>query len=272
LNEVLNGKMDVPLQGRDRLNVLSIPEWQNTYEVTLRGEVRFPGTYAIKRGETLTQLIERAGGFTDHAFIEGAIFTREELRKQEQERKKILAQELQREVAGNMLTGTGDTRVSYNEVRTLLADLLSVEPVGRLIMDLPKLLASNGANNVQLKDGDTLHVPSRKDSISIMGEVQVATSYRFDPELTVNEYIDRSGGTKEKADEDRIYIVKANGAIERYEGGSSWFSFSSNSQLGPGDTIIVPMDTTYMENLELWSQVTGIIYNSAVALAAINGI
>jgi len=272
LNDVLNGEMDVPLQGRDRLNVLSIPEWQNTYEVTLRGEVRFPGTYAIKRGETLTQLIERAGGFTDHAFIEGAIFTREELRKQEQERKKILAQELQREVAGNMLTGTGDTRVSYNEVRTLLADLLSVEPVGRLIMDLPKLLASNGANNVQLKDGDTLHVPSRKDSISIMGEVQVATSYRFDPELTVNEYIDRSGGTKEKADEDRIYIVKANGAIERYEGGSSWFSFSSNSQLGPGDTIIVPMDTTYMENLELWSQVTGIIYNSAVALAAINGI
>ena len=272
LNDVLNDEMDVPLQGRDRLNVLSIPEWQNTYEVTLRGEVRFPGTYAIKRGETLTQLIERAGGFTDHAFVEGAIFTREELRKQEQERKKILAQELQREVAGNMLTGTGDTQVSYNEVRTLLADLLSVEPVGRLIMDLPKLLSGNGANNVQLKDGDTLHVPSRKDSISIMGEVQMATSYRFDPELTVNEYINRSGGTKEKADEGRIYIVKANGAIERYEGGSSWFSFSSNSQLGPGDTIIVPMDTTYTENLELWSQVTGIIYNSAVAIAAINGI
>jgi len=272
LNDVLNGEMDVPLQGRDRLNVLSIPEWQNTYEVTLKGEVRFPGTYAIKRGETLTQLIERAGGFTDHAFIEGAVFTREELRKQEQERKKILAQELQREVAGNMLTGTGDSRVSYSEVRTLLADLLSAEPVGRLIMDLPKLLAGNGANNVQLKDGDTLHVPSRKDSISIMGEVQMATSYRFDPELTVDEYLSRSGGTKEKADEERIYIVKANGAIERYEGGSSWFSFSNNSQLGPGDTIIVPMDTTYTENLELWSQVTGIIYNSAVAIAAINGL
>jgi len=270
LNDVLNGEMDVPLQGRDRLNVLSIPEWQNTYEVTLKGEVRFPGTYAIKRGETLTQLIERAGGFTDHAFIEGAVFTREELRKQEQERKKILAQELQREVAGNMLIGTGDSRVSYSEVRTLLADLLSAEPIGRLIMDLPKLLAGNGANNVQLKDGDTLHVPSRKDSISIMGEVQMATSYRFDPELTVDEC--GSGGTKEKADEERIYIVKANGAIERYEGGSSWFSFSNNSQLGPGDTIIVPMDTTYTENLELWSQVTGIIYNSAVAIAAINGL
>ncbi|MFM9816291.1 SLBB domain-containing protein, partial [Streptomyces scabiei] len=64
-----------------------------------------------------------------------------------------------------------------------------------------------------------------------MGEVQMATSYRFDPEVSVSDYIERSGGTKEKADEERIYIVKANGAIEPYKGGSSWFSFSSNVQL-----------------------------------------
>ncbi|MCH2455699.1 MAG: SLBB domain-containing protein [Idiomarina sp.] len=272
LKDVLSGQADVPIQGRDRLNVLSIPEWQSTYEVTLRGEVRFPGTYAIKRGETLTQLIDRAGGFTDHAFIEGAVFTRQEIRQRERERKQALAQELQKEIAGNMMTGTGDSMVSYSEVRTLLADLLSAEPVGRLIMDLPKLLSSNGTNDIQLKDGDTLHVPSLSDSISIMGEVQMATSYRFDPDVSVEEYIDRSGGTKEKADEDRIYIVKANGAIERYEGGSSWFSFSESSQLGPGDAIIVPMDTTYTENLELWSQVTSILYNTAVAVAAINSI
>jgi len=272
LSDVLTGEADMAIQGRDRLNVLSIPEWQNTYEVRLRGEVRFPGTYAIKRGETLTQLIERAGGFTEHAFIEGAIFTREELKAREQERKRMLAQELQREIAGNMMTGTGDSRVSYGQMRTLLSDLLNAKPVGRLIMDLPKLLSSNGANDVQLKDGDTLHVPSRTDSVSIMGEVQMATSYRFDPEVSVGEYIERSGGTKEKADEERIYIVKANGAIEPYESGSSWFSFSSNSQLAPGDTIIVPMDTTYTENLEFWSQVTGIVYNSAIAIAAINGL
>ena len=272
LDDVLKGNLDIPLQGRDRLNVLSIPEWQNAYEVRLRGEVRFPGTYAIKRGETLTQLIERAGGFTEHAFIEGAVFTRDELKQQEQERKRMLAQELQREIAGNMMTGTGESRVSYEQMRTLLQDLLSAEAVGRLIMDLPKLLSSNGANDIQLKDGDTLHVPSVKDSISIMGEVQMNTSYRYDPEVTVGEYIDRSGGVKEKADDERIYIVKANGAIERYNGGSSWFSFSGNSQLGPGDTIIVPMDTTYTDNLELWSQVTGIIYNSAIAVAAINGL
>lgn len=272
LKDVLTGATDVPIQGRDRLNVLSIPEWQNAYEVRLHGEVRFPGTYAIKRGDTLTDLIKRAGGFTEHAFIEGAVFTRAEVRRREQQRKEILAEELRKEIAGNMMTGTGDAVVSYAEMQTLLKDLLATKPVGRLIMDLPKLLSSNGANDLQLKDGDALHVPSKSDSVSIMGEVQMTTSYRFDPDVSVKEYINRSGGTKEKADEERIYIVKANGAIERYNGGSSWFSFNEGAQLGAGDTIIVPMDTTYTEDLELWSQVTTILYNSAVAIAAINSI
>ena len=272
LGKVLNGEVEVQLQGRDRLNVLSIPEWQNTYEVTLRGEVNFPGTYAIKRGESLTDLIKRAGGFTDHAFIKGAIFTRKELREREKERMRLLAEELQREIASNMITGTGDSNASYSQMRTLLADLMSTEPVGRLILDLPKMLAMNGGSDIQLKDGDTLHVPSKADSVSIMGEVQMATSYRFNPELSVSDYISRSGGTKEKADEDRIYVVKANGSIVPFKDGSSWFSFGSGTQLAPGDTIVVPLDTTYSESLELWSKVTGIIYNSAVAVAAINGI
>lgn len=272
LNSVLKGETDVSIQGRDRLNVLSIPEWQNTYEVRLRGEVRFPGTYAIKRGQTLTQLIERAGGFTEHAFIKGAVFTREEIKKRERERKRSLAEELRREVAGNMMTGTSDSTIPYSEMKTLLSDLLSVKPVGRLIMDLPKLMSGQSGNDLQLKDGDTLYVPSKSNSVSVMGEVQMATSYRFDPELSVHDYIQHSGGLKQKADEERIYIVKANGAIEPYEGGSSWFSFSNRAQLEPGDTVIVPMDTTYTENLELWSRVTGIIYNSAIAVAAINGL
>jgi protein involved in polysaccharide export with SLBB domain len=110
------------------------------------------------------------------------------------------------------------------------------------------------------------------DSVSIMGEVQMATSYRYDPDVSVEEYISRSGGTKEKADEGRIYVVKANGSIMPYEGSSSWFSFGGGTKLGPGDTIVVPLDTNYSESLELWSKVTGIIYNSAVAIAAINGI
>jgi protein involved in polysaccharide export with SLBB domain len=273
LMDVVLGNEDIALHGRDRVNILSIPEWQNTYEVTLRGEVRFPGTYAIRRGESLKALIERAGGFTDYAFLDGAVFTREELREQERERQAMLAEELQREIASNAITGTGGSTRSYNEMRTLLRDLMSVEPIGRLIIDLPEILANNGASgDVKLKDGDTLHIPSRSDTVSIMGEVQMATSYRYNDGLSVNDYISKSGGTKQKADTDRIYVVKANGSVEPHRQRRGWFSHSGSADLEPGDAIVVPLDTTYMENLELWSQVTGIIYNSAVAIAAINGI
>ncbi|RUO27111.1 polysaccharide biosynthesis protein [Aliidiomarina minuta] len=273
LLDVILGNEDIALQGRDRLNVLSIPEWQNTYEVTLRGEVRFPGTYAIRRGESLSALVERAGGFTDFAFLDGAVFTRDELREQERRRMTMLAEELQREIASNAITGTGGSNQSYEQMRTLLADLMAVEPVGRLIIDLPRILAGESqAGDITLKDGDTLHVPSRQDSISILGEVQMATSYRFDRDLTVTDYINMSGGTKQKADERRIYVVKANGAIEPHRQRRGWFSHGASAELRPGDAIVVPLDTTYSENLELWSRVTNIIYNSAVAFAAISNI
>lgn len=273
LLDVILGNQDIDLQGRDRLNVLSIPEWQNTYEVTLRGEVRFPGTYAIRRGESLSALVERAGGFTDFAFLEGAVFTRQELRAQERRRMQMLAEELQREIASNAITGTGGSNQSYEQMRTLLADLMSVEPIGRLIIDLPRVInGQSHVGDIQLKDGDVLHVPSRMDSISIMGEVQMATSYRFDRELTVNDYINMSGGTKQKADTRRIYVVRANGSIEPHRQRRGWFSTTGSADLRPGDAIVVPLNTTYTENLRLWSQVTNIIYNSAVALAAINSI
>ncbi|MCC5879399.1 MAG: SLBB domain-containing protein [Idiomarina sp.] len=273
LLDVILGNEDMELQGRDRLNILSIPEWQNTYEVTLRGEVRFPGTYAIRRGEKLTALIERAGGFTDFAFVEGAVFTRKELRQQERQRMDRLAEELQREIASNAITGTGGSNQPYGEMRTLLGDLMAVEPIGRLIVDLPRVLAGESSTgDIQLKDGDVLHVPSRQDSISIMGEVQMATSYRYDRELTVSDYINMSGGTKQKADERRIYVVRANGAIEPHRQRRGWFSSTGSAELRPGDAIIVPLNTTYTENLQLWAQVTSILYNSAVAVAAINSI
>lgn len=274
LLDVILGNSDFVLQGRDRLNVLSIPEWQSTYEVTLRGEVRFPGTYAIRRGESLTALIERAGGFTDYAFIEGAVFTRQELQRQERQQIERLAQDLQREVASNVITGTGGGGVQpYQELQMLLRDLRTTEAVGRLIIDLPEIVAGTSrAGDIELRNGDTLHVPSRRNMISIMGEVQMATSYRYDHQRSVNDYINMSGGTRQKADRNRIYVVRANGSIEPHRQRRGWFSTSGSADLRPGDTIVVPLDTTYTDNLQLWAQVTGIMYNSAVALAAINSI
>jgi len=268
-----NHERNIAVQGRDRLNVLSIPEWQNTYEVTLEGEVRFPGTYSVRRGESLRALIERAGGLTDYAFAEGAVFTREELREAEQRRIQNLAQDLQREIAGNVITDTGGMSVSYEETRVLLRDLVSAQAMGRMVIDLPSILADGGREgDISLRDGDRVVIPPRHDSVSVIGEVQLATSHRYNSDLGVSDYLSMSGGTKQKADIDRIYVIRANGAVEPFQQRRGWFSQNRATEMRPGDTIVVPLDSGYKDNMQLWVSSTQIIYQLAVAAAAIGRI
>lgn len=253
------------------MHVFQIPEWQNTVEVTLMGEVRFPGTYTVRRGETLSALVERAGGFTDYAFPQGAIFTREELKTLEKERMRVLAQQLQQEIATNAITGAENNTRSYDETRQLLTDLMNVEPVGRLIIDLPQIVAGGVSEDIELKDGDQLVIPNRRNTVNIIGEVQMASSYVYDGSLTAQDYIRRAGGIRKKADEERIFIVKSNGSIEML-GDGGWFGLGNDKRLEPGDTIVVPLDTQYKDGLTVWSQATQIVYQIGVALAALAAI
>lgn len=271
LRESLAGTEQVQLKGRDSLHVFQIPEWQNTVEVTLKGEVRFPGTYTVRRGETLSALVERAGGFTDYAFPQGAIFTREELKTLEKERMRVLAQQLQQEIATNAITGAENNTRSYDETRQLLTDLMNVEPVGRLIIDLPQIVAGGVSGDIELKDGDQLVIPNRRNTVNIIGEVQMASSYVYDGSLTAQDYIRRAGGIRKKADEERIFIVKSNGSIQML-GDGGWFSLGNDKRLEPGDTIVVPLDTQYKDGLTVWSQATQIVYQIGVALAALAAI
>ena len=271
LRQALQGEQQTQLKGRDSLHVFQIPEWQNTVEVTLKGEVRFPGTYTVRRGETLSALIQRAGGFTDFAFPQGAVFTRAELKELESERMRTLAKQLQQEIATNAITGSENSSHTYQETRQLLQDLMNVEPVGRLIIDLPQIVAGGLQGDIELKDGDQLLVPNVRNTVNIIGEVQMASSYLYDGSLTAEDYIRRAGGIRKKADEDRIFIVKSNGSIQMLERGG-WFSLNDDIRLEPGDTIVVPLDTQYVDNLTIWAQATQILYQIGVALAAITAI
>lgn len=270
-SEILSASQSIDIQGRDRVNILAIPKWQESVQVKIEGEVRFPGTYTISRGDTLSDLLKRVGGLTEFADDDGAVFTRQYLKEQERERMRRLAQDLQREILTNNITNTEQAgNVSYSELRNLLRDLTSIEPVGRMVIDLPQILAGNKNRDIMLRDGDTLTIPSVNNSVNIIGEVQLASSYRYDPSLTVEQYIEMSGGVKGKADQERIYIIRANGSVVKPK--SSWFSVSADTQLQPGDTIVVPLDTQYIDNLNLWNTATQIVYQASVAIAAIAGL
>ena len=110
-----------------------------------------------------------------------------------------------------------------------------------------------------------------KDSVNVMGQVQVNSSHMFDSSRSVEQYIAQSGGLKKRADDERIYIISSNGSIRMLQE-SNWFAGTSDSALKPGDSIVVPLDSEYMNSLTLWTTATTIMYNTAVAVAAISGI
>ncbi|MAD90195.1 MAG: polysaccharide biosynthesis protein [Pseudoalteromonas sp.] len=258
----------MPLKSKDTLNVLMQPNWQHGYKVTLEGEVKFPGTYTVSRGETLEDVIKRAGGLSEYAEPKAAIFTRESIKEQEQLQLSKLSEELRKDIASKSFQksiGMNNT-ISYEEMNKLLKDLASVKAVGRLVIDLPDILAKR--DSLVLQDGDALYIPGKQDSISIIGEVNYASSHLFKSGVSIDQYLELSGGVKDRAKEDQIYVIKANGAVFIPKS-SGWFSVNYQNELEPGDTIVVPMDASHMDNLTLWSTATQIFYQLGVGVAAI---
>ncbi|MFQ6370352.1 SLBB domain-containing protein [Shewanella sp. YIC-542] len=256
---------DIVLQPRDVLTVMKTPEWQETQTIEIRGEVKFPGVYSISRGETLEQVLMRAGGFTDNAYLPSAVFVRDSIKKQEEIDIKKLADQLRRDIATRGISKDG-TVVNYDDAEKMLGDLEHITAVGRLVIDLPAIAMGVKQADLQLENKDVLYVPGQKQTISVVGEVQHPSTHRFKSGLTLKQYLKMAGGARKRADTDRIYVVKADGSVMMpYD--SFWFSHEDS--LTAGDTIVVPLDTEYKDSLSLWSQVTSIFYNSAIALAAI---
>jgi polysaccharide biosynthesis/export protein len=277
---------DLPLMPYDVLVVKPVPLWVEPGVIELGGEVRFPGKYPIHQGETLSSVLQRAGGFTVSAFPEGAIFIREELKKREKDQLELLANRLQSDLAALSLEAVASSATSPSAAgaganasqgliigQQLLLQLRDTKPVGRLVIDIDGVAKGSpgGPGDVLLRDGDKLLVPKKTQEITILGEVQSPTSHVFETGFSRDDYIAKSGGTTQKADKKRIYVVRANGDVIA-GGRSGWFRRSQPVTIRPGDTIVVPLDTERVPPLPVWQSVTTIIYNLAVALLAINSV
>jgi len=266
---------DIPLAPFDLLTIKQVPQWAQQESISLEGEVRFPGRYAIQRGETLAAVIRRAGGLTDLAFAEGVVFTRQSLKEREAEQIRALTDRLERDLTALALqnsqlqAGGQGAAQSLSVGQSLLAELRNAQPVGRLAIDLPRVLdrEPGAAGDILLKDRDRLVVPRRSQEVTVIGEVQTVTSHLYQPGLDRGDYVNLSGGLTQKADDGRIYVVRANGQVVASGGG--WFRDDAR-RIRPGDTIVVPVDTERLPPLPLWTSVTSIIYNLAVAVAAVN--
>jgi polysaccharide export outer membrane protein len=276
-----NPTANVLLQPYDVLSIKEVSQWTNQESVDLRGEVRFPGTYNIKPGETLKSVIERAGGLTPYAFPQGAVFTRTELKAREQEEMDLLAQRMKVELGvlalRAMVTSTGGSAGNATNSlavgRSLLDQLQGEKAVGRLVINLQRIIHAppRSPYDVVLRDGDQLIVPKFEQEVTVIGEVQDPTSHLYNPNLSRDDYIRMSGGFTAQADAKRVYIVRADGSVVANEG-SRWFNRGSNVEIHPGDTIVVPINAEQMLPLPFWQAVTGIMYNVAIAAAAVHAL
>ncbi|WP_240474047.1 SLBB domain-containing protein [Salinivibrio socompensis] len=186
---------------QDRINIKTKPNWHKNNTIELQGEVRFPGVYAFERGETIQDVIERAGGLTEFAYPKGSVFSRERLKRQEEERLKMLNRQLQQEISSLALrrqTSSAQYTTSPSEALSLAEELQNAEAVGRMVISLPRALKGDEVANIMVESGDKLYVPPKNPVVSIMGEVQFTSNQLFEPGMTVSDYIESAGAPSNK--------------------------------------------------------------------------
>jgi polysaccharide export outer membrane protein len=260
------------LQPFDNLSIKEVEAWMEQETIVLRGQVRFPGRYSVKPGETMKSVLLRAGGLTQFAFPEGSVFTRSSLREREQRELDMLAERMQSDIAFVALQGSvanqGGAANALAVGQSLLSQLRATRAVGRLVINVPGILRSpvGSQYDVVLRDGDELIVPRAQQQVMVIGEVQTVTSHLYRPGLARDGYIALSGGMTARADSGRVYVVRADGSVVSQ--GSRWFS--SSAKIEPGDTIVVPLNAEHIPPLPFWQAVTQIIYNVAVAFLAVH--
>jgi polysaccharide export outer membrane protein len=249
------------------LHVRELPDWNPTDAVTLEGEVRFPGDYRISKDDRIADVIERAGGLSQAAFAGGAVFSRISVAELEARQSERFAQSIIRDFASSQLTKE-DNNIGIAEVQAIAEILENFEGSGRLLVDVEAALSGDALANLTLEDGDTLTLPGRVSTVTVVGEIRRPGTHTFQAGLDLDDYLGLSAGLTARADDKEIYVVRADGSVLRPT--KSWFRFTGgNAGLSPGDTLVVPINAGYTDNLTLWREVTQVIFNSTAGLASI---
>jgi protein involved in polysaccharide export with SLBB domain len=270
-----DGNFDVPLQEYDLLVIRQIPDWGEKIQVTLAGEVRFQGAYTARKGERLSSVISRAGGFKKDAYIKAAQFTRVSTQKSQQEAIDKLIEDLELEVAQKSQAGAvldkediEANKELLNARRALIAQLRKAKAKGRVVIRLADVDRLKGASaDILLEDGDRLEVPKKTNVVNVVGRVYNPTGVVYDPANDrLGYYLKLVGGPTASADSDHIFMVRADGSVvtrDNVEGGFLQRGLLS-ARVEPGDSIVVPeklIQTRLMKDIK---DITQILYQIAV--------
>ncbi len=247
---------DLALEPGDMVTIFSdadihVPLMQQTKLVRLEGEVAHAGIYSVQPGETLRQLVERAGGVTQDAYLYGAEFTRASTRVTQQARLDDYVSNLELEMqratvatSANALSAldTASAQATQAATQQLVAKLKQIRASGRIVLNMnPEAKDASALPALPLEDGDRLIIPSVPSSINVVGAVYDPSSFLFNEKGRVGAYLRQAGGPNRDADNKHFFIVRADGAVVSKESSKSfWGNTFKDEGINPGDTIVVP--------------------------------
>ena len=282
---------DLVLQPGDVVTIFGVkdvpvPVAKRQRYVEVRGEVNVPGIYEVAPGDTLDQVIARAGGLTPSAYLYGSTFTRESTRQQQQANLEVVKRRLQADVSNqsaelaqntkNALTGATDAaaiQLQLQEKKRALESISELKASGRIALELdprrPEL------PDLLLEDGDVLLVPVRPSFVAVYGAVYAETSFLHAPGKSVSEYIDQAGPTANALLEGAL-VIRADGSVLANRAQRSWAGLGNGrfmaTTLEPGDAIFVPEEidkrtgyTRFIEGAKDWTQ---LLYQFGIGAAA----
>lgn len=276
LTEALAGDQgaNLILQPHDELLVRTISNWRASTRVEVGGEVRYPGAYPVEEGERLSSVLERVGGFTDDAYLRAAVFTRESVRKDQQQQIDEMARRIEAEIA-NLETTAATLKDemlrkrqqgSMDAARRVAEQMKSARATGRIVIELADVKKLQGsAFDLALRNGDRLYVPKRPDEVIVIGEVYNQTAFIYRENTLREDYLAMAGGATRSGDADNVYVVRANGMVEA--GSTGWFG-SVSAKMEPGDVIVVPQRIEQFNVLDTALDWTRATMQLGVSLAA----
>ncbi|GFE60880.1 SLBB domain-containing protein [Geobacter sp. AOG2] len=278
------------LKPDDVLIVRGIVGWTDSTDkfVRLKGEVQYPGVYSVGRGERLSSVIARAGGFTDKAYLRGAKFTRRSVQKEQQKRMDEIIVKTEKEIIqkqaalASIASSKEELEATKSALEGLQKDLdrmKTLKAEGRVVIRLTQIdELKKSSYDLEMEGGDILEIPTRTNVVNVLGQVYNPTAFVYVPEnSSVESYLNKAGGSTNDAETSEMFIIKADGTVfsrQQASFGIKWSddakqwtlgSFMS-SYLEPGDTLVVPQKLERTAWLRDIKDITTII--SQIALTA----
>ena len=250
ISAALAGESDanLPLHNGDVLTIRQLPGWNDLgASISVKGEVKHPGTYGIRPGERLSSILQRAGGFQRDAYVNGAVLERaqvRELQTKEQTQLMLRVKDLQNNVALLPENDANQKQAKENALRqyqNALTQLGTNSPIGRVTMRIsPEINRwQNTSADLEVRAGDILVIPKRPSFVMVTGQVFNPTAVSYRPGKSAKWYLSQSGGPTAVANKKAIFVIRADGSVIGAKE-SLWSGPSLNAVLQPGDTVVVP--------------------------------